>query len=515
LIDAVSSNPIMAIRLVNGLADEDGIPRLLVSGRSVGPPPGVPLLWVFGDVGSPPEEETLHVSATQDDLKHRALRATNPVVDLFFGGDGLRIVANALPWRGMSHASMSSRLNLVDLVDRLSQISGGALLDLRFDGEGGATRVQGPAVPVGVKSDRWWAFARYSAGLGARFAEGALGRAPSGQLQVIVAPSAARHDANGDGQVPPTLQKALPWQVKPKRSHAPWPVFPWLLLGFGAVAELGRINDHGLGMLWVAACGLLALAGGLRALLTLQKVMAVPQAKARSMALGPVELGGVVRGCAPFPSPRSGVLCAWLRWVIEERSTDSRGNSSWSTLSHGEMTQIPFHLDDGTGTVLVQPAGAEVEVEPMVTPLGLDQRVREWAIPEDGTVFVYGMAQRRDHADERRALLQDRLREGKHDATLRTRLGLPPEGELSVDQWENVRASIQGAFDREMSESDSGPDEVFVGESPTVPLIISELSRQSELGRLRLRLWGGVLGGGVLLLLSLLAELLHVTGGLR
>jgi hypothetical protein len=316
--------------------------------------------------------------------------------------------------------------------------------------------------------------------------------------------------------VPPraAARADVPWQSKWKNPRAPWPVFPFLLGGLVGLVALGKAADHGWQLLWLAACGLLAIASGLRALLTLQRLLAVPQAKVRSMAMGPVELGGTVRSGGAFPSPQSGALCAWLRWVIEERRRDTQGNYRWETVDHGEITQVPFHLDDGTGSVLVQPAGAEVEVDPVVTALGSDRRAREWAILDGTSVFVYGMAQRRDHSDERRALLQDKLRACKHDASLRASLGLPPEGDLTVEQWEQIRAAVRSAFDEQARRSDGQPDEVFVGTSPTISLLISQLSRQSEILRLRLRLWGGVLGGGTLLLVSLMAGL-QLTGGVR
>jgi hypothetical protein len=284
-------------------------------------------------------------------------------------------------------------------------------------------------------------------------------------------------------------------------------VLPWLILGCIGAFGFMTGKDQRLGFLWVCGCGLIALVSGLRALSTLERLRAVPLAKVRSMALGPVELGGQVLGSAPFPSPHSGLMCAWLRWVIEERRLDNKGQQSWVTVEHGEMTQLPFHLDDGTGKVLVQPAGAEVEVDAVVTAIGSGRRAREWIILQAGTVFIYGMAQRRVHGDERRAALQEALRASKHDASLRASVGLPAEGELSMEEWDRLRESVQRSFNSQVVEEDNRPDEVYVGPAPSVPLLISQLSRQSQLRRLRLRLWGGVVGGGSLLLVALLAAL--------
>jgi hypothetical protein len=494
--------------LVTALSGAGEVPQLLVGSRLVGPRPGVPLLWVIGDVGPQPKEMALQQPAAQSDLRKRVMRAVLPVVDLLFEGQTLRILPGSLPWKGMPGATMSSPLNMVELVERLSRAAGGALVDLRFEGVGPSFHADWASAPDGADHERWQAFLRYSANQASQFVAGALGQGSPGQLSVIGAPAQL---ANAAGPATPPSSQSIPWQAAPKKPRAPWPVGIWLFFGLVGLAALLNAKNQRLGLFWTALCGLAALISGLRALSTLERLLAVPLAKVRSAALGPVELCGRVLGSAPFPSPHSGLTCAWLRWVIEELRTDSKGNKSWSTISHGEVTQVPFHLDDGTGGMLVQPAGAEVEVGPVVTSLGPRQRAREWMILEGGTFFVYGMAQRRQH-DERRANLQERLRASKHDPALRASVGVPTEGELTMEDWDRLRARVQSVFDSEVAAEERQPDEVFVGVSPagaipSIPLLISELSRQSQLGRLRLRLWGGVIGGGALLLVAFLSAL--------
>jgi hypothetical protein len=494
--------------LVTALADAGEIPQLLVGGRPAGPRPGVPLLWVIGDVGPQPKETALQSSSSQSDLRKSVMRAVLPVVDLLFEGQTLRFVPGSLPWKGMSGASMSSPLNMIDLVERLSRAAGGALLDLRFEGVAPPVHADWAAMPEGGDRERWQAFLKYSASQASQFAAGALGQGSPGVLSVIGVPTAP---ANAAESTTPVSRQGIPWQTAPRKPRTPWPVATWLLLGVVGLAALFKAKNERLGLIWTAVCGVAALVSGLRALATLERLLAVPLAKVRSAALGPVELCGQVRGSAPFPSPHSRLMCAWLRWVIEERRSDGRGNQHWATISRGEITQLPFYLDDGTGRMLVQPSAAEVEVEAVETMLGGAQRAREWMILEASTFFVYGMAQRRPH-DERRANLQERLRASKHDAALRESAGVPTEGELTMEDWDRLRARVQSAFDSEVAVEDRQANEVFVGASPAgaippVPLLISELSRQSQLGRLRLRLWGGVIGGGALLLVAFLSAL--------
>jgi hypothetical protein len=85
-----------------------------------------------------------------------------------------------------------------------------------------------------------------------------------------------------------------------------------------------------------------------------------PTSRVRSAAQGYVELSGraMLPANAKIKGPLTGKPCAWWRYKIEKRR--SRGRSRWwSTLQSG-TSDVPFLLDDGTGTCLIDPRGAEV-----------------------------------------------------------------------------------------------------------------------------------------------------------
>lgn len=101
------------------------------------------------------------------------------------------------------------------------------------------------------------------------------------------------------------------------------------------------------------------LHNALRALQTARLIEDMPTSRIRSASQGFVELVGIARGNGQLlGSPLSATPCVWWRYSIERLEQSGRSRR-WRVLEQGS-SEVPFHLDDGTGQCLVQPAGAEV-----------------------------------------------------------------------------------------------------------------------------------------------------------
>lgn len=94
-----------------------------------------------------------------------------------------------------------------------------------------------------------------------------------------------------------------------------------------------------------------------------------PRSKIRSMAMGIVEIHGNVVSDETIKSPFSKTDCVYYRYEIQEykrRTTRSGGKTKttteWVTVAHGDK-RIPFFAKDDTGQVLVEPEGAEFNVD--------------------------------------------------------------------------------------------------------------------------------------------------------
>jgi hypothetical protein len=85
-----------------------------------------------------------------------------------------------------------------------------------------------------------------------------------------------------------------------------------------------------------------------------------PTSRIRSASLGLVEISGVATGPYTLPAPISGVPCflycttAWLQ-------SDESKTHEWKKVAE-ETLHVPFFLDDGTGQLLVDPRGAELDL---------------------------------------------------------------------------------------------------------------------------------------------------------
>src|SRR3989344_4505772 len=59
-------------------------------------------------------------------------------------------------------------------------------------------------------------------------------------------------------------------------------------------------------------------------------------------------------------SPFSGKQCVWYRYTVEEYRTTGK-HHYWATVKNGD-SGVPFFVKDETGSVLVNPKGAEADI---------------------------------------------------------------------------------------------------------------------------------------------------------
>jgi len=119
-------------------------------------------------------------------------------------------------------------------------------------------------------------------------------------------------------------------------------------------------------LLWGGASllgGVLALRGGLQRFRERQLVRNTPTSTVRSIAVGDVEIEGTADPVdEPLVSPVTEMpACVW-ELEIERLDETGNGGSEWSTVLVAR-DHVRFHVDDGTGRVLVDPEDGELDVE--------------------------------------------------------------------------------------------------------------------------------------------------------
>ena len=89
-------------------------------------------------------------------------------------------------------------------------------------------------------------------------------------------------------------------------------------------------------------------------------ILNTPQSKIRSASMGLVEISGVAAGPYLINSPLGQRSCYYYRsiaWQYQQRGK----NSEWVKVAE-ESLHVPFYLNDGSGKLLVDPTGAEMDL---------------------------------------------------------------------------------------------------------------------------------------------------------
>jgi hypothetical protein len=122
-----------------------------------------------------------------------------------------------------------------------------------------------------------------------------------------------------------------------------------------------------------AVTGPILFLGGFHDLRRRRLIQNTPTAKIRSMAMGLVEVNGVVESASAVSAAFSGRPC--VHWQVEIAVRSGR-RYGWTTI-HRNASGNPFFLRDETGLALVYPKGAECHVQ-----FGVEETALGLSLPE-------------------------------------------------------------------------------------------------------------------------------------
>lgn len=234
----------------------------------------------------------------------------------------------------------------------------------------------------------------------------------------------------------------------------------------------------------------------------------VPTSRIRSVAMGFAEVMGLARPKATVAAPYSGIPCVFFRYEVEEERARGRGGRTWVTIERGD-SGVPFHLQDTTGTILVDPAGAETLLQQSFRKIERGEgffsrrkRYTEWWIVSAQKVFVVGTVKRvRDLALERRVTLHDRLRELKADSQRLSTFDTNRDGQISTEEWGNAVRAVKDEVLRDAAAAPAAPpeDDVLIGKgTDESTFLIADRNQQWLLGRLALQSGAALAGGAAM-----------------
>jgi hypothetical protein len=203
-----------------------------------------------------------------------------------------------------------------------------------------------------------------------------------------------------------------------------------------------------------------------------------PTSRIRSAAQGYVELSGRARALPgePTRSPLTGRLCLWYKYKVEERTAANR--EGWTTVDSGTSDDT-FALDDETGSVTVDPEGADVTAldkdtwygdEPRLSTslrpfkwlggIGSRYRYTECVILDGQPLAAVGFFRTQRAGDDVASLdteLALRLRDWKQDPNRMRQLDTNRDGTLSQEEWEAARAAARAEILHELHEQSAQP----------------------------------------------------------
>ncbi|HSG99958.1 MAG TPA: GIDE domain-containing protein, partial [candidate division Zixibacteria bacterium] len=167
-------------------------------------------------------------------------------------------------------------------------------------------------------------------------------------------------------------------------------------------------------------------------LLRKRTIEQLPTSGIRSLSMGEVEVCGYAKRKYALRSPFSLTNCVYYSYQVQRLKVsqvqDGQPVESWVTVERGDSGRLPFFLEDDTGRVLIDPAGALISglrtevyagsMTEMLAGVASDsrRRVLERLIPEDARLYVIGHARPNGNAaTEYREEYRRRLRELKAD----------------------------------------------------------------------------------------------------
>ncbi len=257
----------------------------------------------------------------------------------------------------------------------------------------------------------------------------------------------------------------------------------------------------------------------------------IPTSKIRSMAMGLVELQGKAgQWLYAIKGPLTNRDCVFYKYLIERYERRGK-NSRWIKVADGGSFDNLFHLNDGTGKVLVNPKHAELNLDkpdfnfesglfggdiPSNLVNFLDQngikyqtwfgkqrmRFQEWDIRPNDQVYILGTVNKNENfISDFKIKLNERLRELKAKPEEMKKFDADGDGTVSVYEWEQAVAKMKAEMlEEQLKQPEQTQETNFVidkGQEETV-FIISEKSEKELLESLNWQSLAEIVGGAIL-----------------
>lgn len=240
----------------------------------------------------------------------------------------------------------------------------------------------------------------------------------------------------------------------------------------------------------------------------------IPTSKIRSIAMGLVEINGIAESRTPLSGPYTKASCVFYH-LLEERLVRTDKTTYW--VKELEVkTDIPFFVKDETGSVMIDPIGAEIDLPVRYSRTEGNKRYREWNIMQNETVYVLGTVKVCKGREER---IQEEV-----ESRLQEKIDNPEEKiklDINKDMWideeerrlakEKIIEQVRREFEdikNTLKQGDYDTPEHFqnkvIGKGELVKhFLISNRSEKELVGSYNYKVFFSIIGGALLSLICL------------
>jgi len=110
-----------------------------------------------------------------------------------------------------------------------------------------------------------------------------------------------------------------------------------------------------------AVVGIILFIRGFQMLRFKRLIMNTPASRIRSASMGLVEVSGIAKGACTMPAGITGDACYFYRAIAWQLRQSGR-NREWKQVAC-ESLYVPFFVEDSTGQLLVDPQGADLDLQ--------------------------------------------------------------------------------------------------------------------------------------------------------
>lgn len=204
--------------------------------------------------------------------------------------------------------------------------------------------------------------------------------------------------------------------------------------------------------------GIYLFFAGFRKLRRKRLIQNIPTSKVRSIAMGLVELAGKATPNLLLTAPYTKTRCVFYHVIIErlERRHGRHGSTSRWVKEFEIKTDIPFFLQDDTGSVAVDPRKAETDLPLRYSNIEGNKRYREYNIAEKEDIYVLGTAERVESMEDQiHAEVERRIKDIIESPEEKEKLDNNRDMWIDENEWDEARRKIRREVQEEFGRAET------------------------------------------------------------